>query len=359
MPVPQGRFRVRVRVAPLVATAIVAALVAHHLSVRSPADVAAVKLVEASAVTSPPPTATTTVTSAPLVTTTTETTATTATTATTVTTEAKPTPTTVTTRATPPPTTVSRSTTAAGSHTETLVLASGDASGLGRAAWVYKPAVPDSDDLPVLYFLHGLPGSARDFESAGLASFLDQAFAAGAPPFMVVVPDGNSPLRADTEWADAGDGAIRLETFLVSTLMSAVEGDHPRDRRRRAIGGFSMGGYGAMNVALHHPNLFGQVVSIAGYFHSDDPDGMSAGQPDWAAANSPDQHVPSGSALRMFLVADADEADPLIAGEAQRFARLAQGAGQKPALLVAPGAHNWSFVAGVFPDVARFLSSGW
>jgi S-formylglutathione hydrolase FrmB len=38
-----------------------------------------------------------------------------------------------------------------------------------------------------------------------------------------------------------------------------------------------MGGYGATNLALRHPDLFGQLVSVAGYHHVDDPDGVFNG----------------------------------------------------------------------------------
>src|SRR5690242_11316122 len=40
-----------------------------------------------------------------------------------------------------------------------LELPSGDADGRTREVWVYRPAVPDSATLPVVYFLHGYPGS--------------------------------------------------------------------------------------------------------------------------------------------------------------------------------------------------------
>jgi poly(3-hydroxybutyrate) depolymerase len=45
-----------------------------------------------------------------------------------------------------------------------------------RDVWVYRPPVPDSSTLPVLYFLHGIPGSATDPFKAGLAASLDSWF---------------------------------------------------------------------------------------------------------------------------------------------------------------------------------------
>ena len=42
-------------------------------------------------------------------------------------------------------------------------------SGRRHQVLVYRPAVADSSTLPVLYFLHGVPGQARDVFNAGLA----------------------------------------------------------------------------------------------------------------------------------------------------------------------------------------------
>ena len=40
---------------------------------------------------------------------------------------------------------------------------SSDWSGREREAWVYRPDTPDTEILPVLYMLHGLPGMPEDF----------------------------------------------------------------------------------------------------------------------------------------------------------------------------------------------------
>jgi S-formylglutathione hydrolase FrmB len=240
-----------------------------------------------------------------------------------------------------------------------FTMASGDGDGRRREFWVYRPGVPESSDLPVVYFLHGYPGNEHTVSESGLAPALEQLFASGVKPFVVVAPDGQSSARRDTEWTDSADGNVKLESYIVNRLVPAVEGAHRRDRAHRAVAGFSMGGFGAMNLGLKHPDLFGQIVSIAGYFRVDDPDGMGQNDPQWLAANSPDQHVPAGAGSRILLVSAAEEHDPLIAGEAQRYRRLAEAAGQHPALVVAPGAHTFDLVVAQAPTVARFLAGGW
>jgi S-formylglutathione hydrolase FrmB len=219
--------------------------------------------------------------------------------------------------------------------------------------------VPDSASLPVVYFLHGVPGSAADVFGAGLAAALDAAIAAGAAPFVVVSPDGGGTTHADTEWADSADGTDVLETFVTTTVRQAVEGANPRDRAHRAIAGFSMGGYGAMNLALRHPDLYGQVVSIAGYYHVDDPDGVFAGQPALIAANTPDQHVSAARGLHVLLLDGASDTNDVVRGESQRFKALLDEFGIPADLVIAPGEHDWGYVASQLPALISFVDQGW
>src|ERR1700678_1185314 len=48
--------------------------------------------------------------------------------------------------------------------------------------WVWRPPGPDSATIPVLYFLHGYPGTAQDPFAHGLAQALNKLLADGPPP---------------------------------------------------------------------------------------------------------------------------------------------------------------------------------
>jgi S-formylglutathione hydrolase FrmB len=231
-------------------------------------------------------------------------------------------------------------------------------SGTVHAVWVYRPAVPDSARLPVLYFLHGLPGQADEVFRTGLAASLDRYFRAGAAPFVVASPNGHDA-RADPEWGDSADGSQHLESFVVNTVISAVEGGHRRDRAHRAIAGFSMGGYGAANLALHHPDLFGQLITVAGYFHVDDPDHVFGAGPALAAWNSPDRQVQRARGLRILLLDANHDKVPDVRGQSQRFASLLRAAGTSPTVHIAPGGHDWTYVASQFTVLQSFLEAGW
>ncbi|HZQ27073.1 MAG TPA: alpha/beta hydrolase-fold protein [Acidimicrobiales bacterium] len=228
-----------------------------------------------------------------------------------------------------------------------------------RDVWVWKPHVRNVRTLPVLYFLHGVPGQAGDVFDHGLAAALAANLARDGTPFIVAAPDGNGTTRLDTEWADAKDGQDLLETFVLKHVIPAVEGPHLRDRRHRAIAGFSMGGYGAMNLALRHPDVFGQVVSMAGYFHVDDPDGMFGKDPAVVAANSPDQHVAVARRLRVLLLSGDHDEESVVTGESQRFKALLDEHHVPATLTITPGGHDWGWVASQFPALIDFLGRPW
>ena len=245
-------------------------------------------------------------------------------------------------------------------RTQLLTVASRDVSGGHRTVWVYRPAVPDSASLPVLYFLHGLPGSATDLAGTGIAHQLDIAFALGAlRPFVVVAPDGSSTGAWDPEWADSIDNRVQVESFVTKALISAVEGGLHRDRGHRAIAGFSMGGYGAANLALRHPDLYGQFVSLAGYFHVDDPSGVFGNNPAVQAANSPDRHLAVARQEHVLLMDGGQDNLALTCRESQRFAGLLRGAGVPASLPIVAGTHSWAFVTTALPIMELFLDGGW
>ncbi|HZP29513.1 MAG TPA: alpha/beta hydrolase-fold protein [Acidimicrobiia bacterium] len=228
-----------------------------------------------------------------------------------------------------------------------------------RDVIVYRPDVPDSASLPVLYVLHGSPGAAGDPFAAGLPQIVDRLVAAGYPPFVLAAPDGNGTKHPDTEWANAVDGTDQFETFVTKDVIDAVEGANRRDRSRRAIAGFSMGAYGAVNLAMRHPDLYGQVVALAGYFHVDDPSGVFGHELAAIDANTPELHLANARRERL-LVVDGDQGnDRVVKGESKLFVQQLVAAHVPVSYELIPGGHSWSFVASAFPDVARFLDADW
>jgi S-formylglutathione hydrolase FrmB len=238
-----------------------------------------------------------------------------------------------------------------------LHVASADRDVPIRDVYVYRPAVADSRLLPVVYLLHGVPGSAADFFNAGGAERLNRLFASGVAPFVLASPTGSGTARSDTEWADSVDGRDRVETYLINRVIPAVEGLYPRDAAHRVIAGFSMGGYGAANLALRHDNVFGGAASFEGYFHIDDPDEVFAHDPAVEDANNPGVLVQRAHDVRFLLADGASDTEPVTQGEVRRFAELVARNNGISEVLLAPGRHSWSFVLDHLGALARLVDA--
>src|SRR5206468_10463279 len=60
-----------------------------------------------------------------------------------------------------------------------------------------------------------------------------------------------------------------LERYLVHDVVPWVDGHLPTipSRAGRVLAGLSAGGYGAVDIGLRHPTLFGTLEAWSGYFH--------------------------------------------------------------------------------------------
>jgi S-formylglutathione hydrolase FrmB len=225
--------------------------------------------------------------------------------------------------------------------------------------WVWRPPGPDSASIPVIYLLHGYPGAARDAFSAGLAAILDRRLAEGYPPVVVACPDGNGEHHADTEWANSWNGSDRVMSRVVSADIAAVEGTHRRPAALRVIAGFSMGGYGAMNIAMRNKGIYGSVVTIAGYFVVNDLSDMFGDIPAVMARNDPSAHPGWARGMNVILEADSHDPLPLIRGQAVWMAGLLRRAGVPATLRIMPGTHSWSYAMRAFQDALTYLDEDW
>ncbi len=112
---------------------------------------------------------------------------------------------------------------------------------------------------PVLYFLHGLFGNDHRWIDRGGKEIFDRLTADGTiGPFIVVLPNGG-----ETFYINSEDGKDRYEDFFVQELVPFID-QHYRTlatRGTRGISGLSMGGYGALHLAMRHPDLFGSVAA--------------------------------------------------------------------------------------------------
>ncbi|MGB2874359.1 MAG: alpha/beta hydrolase-fold protein [Gaiellaceae bacterium] len=136
---------------------------------------------------------------------------------------------------------------------------------------------------PVVYFLHGLPGSTYSFR--GMSTFARALDEIGRPAIFVA-PQGARDGDDDPEYLDWGPGR-NWETAIGEELPRYIDA-HFRtiaDRRARAVVGLSAGGYGAVLLALHHLDSYSVIQSWSGYFHPTNRTGEAAIDLGSAAAN--------------------------------------------------------------------------
>jgi S-formylglutathione hydrolase len=139
---------------------------------------------------------------------------------------------------------------------------------------VYLPPAAEKAKVPVLWFLSGLTCTEANFtEKAGAQRV------AAELGLMLVVPD-TSPRGegvANAEAYDLGQGAgfyldatqtpwaahFKMESWIAKELPEVIAKEFPADMSRQGISGHSMGGHGALTLALRHPGIFASVSAFA------------------------------------------------------------------------------------------------
>ena len=116
----------------------------------------------------------------------------------------------------------------------------------------------DGLEFPVVYLLHGYSDNHQRWATGGHIGAL-----ADKHDVIVVMPDG-----AYSSWYfdSPVDPTFKYETFVSKELVEHVDANFKtrKDRKARAITGLSMGGHGAMYLAIRHQDVFANVGSMSG-----------------------------------------------------------------------------------------------
>jgi S-formylglutathione hydrolase FrmB len=228
-----------------------------------------------------------------------------------------------------------------------------------RKVYIWTPQVPDNQvaKLPIVYFLHGWPGSPNALMS-GTINALDEAFSAGAAPFICVYPDGNAQTHIDSEWADSYDKKAMIETWLTTNVINTVEAGNIRTKNQRALLGFSMGGYGAAIIGIHHPELYSQVITLAGYFVLDDLTNAFGTKPNNSAKiayQNPSKFLSKANQIRWLLGEATLDYTALIHGQADFWGKKLKANNAQYKILRITGGHDYLFVSAAMKPVANWL----
>jgi len=230
---------------------------------------------------------------------------------------------------------------------------------------------PGEGPFPVLVWLSGLTCTEDNFTTkAG-------AYRKAAELGLAVVAPDTSPRGegvADDPAYDLGQGAgfyvdatqapwaphFRMESYVTGDLLAAL-GEFPVTDRR-GIAGHSMGGHGALTLALRHPDLFGSVSAFSPIVS---PTRCDWGRKALAAYLGPDEAgwrahdasllLEAGAARGRFddILIDQGTADSFLESQLKPtfLEAAAQTAGQKLSLRMQPGYdHSYFFIATFIED---------
>jgi pimeloyl-ACP methyl ester carboxylesterase len=127
-------------------------------------------------------------------------------------------------------------------------------------------AVPDGygdgAGLPVVIVLHGGTGRPHDYERFGFPQFVTQSVLDGNDPFVLAGADGDL-LRWEPSGSDDPQAMVVEE-------MPRWLADRGFDADRRALWGWSMGGYGVLRLAESYPNFARAVAAFSPALSPDD-----------------------------------------------------------------------------------------
>lgn len=226
------------------------------------------------------------------------------------------------------------------------------------------PAALKGEPCPVVYWLSGLTCNEQNFiTKAGAQQYAAQW------GLILVAPD-TSPRGegvANDPAYDLGQGAgfylnatqapwathFRMEDYVVQELPALV-GAHFPTTEKRGICGHSMGGHGALTLALRHPGHYASVSAFAPIVApSQVPWGQKAftaylgdDRSTWAAHDA--VALIASAAQRLPLLIDQGDADEFLAGQLQpqRLQAACAAAGHPLTLRLQPGYdHSYYFIA--------------
>ena len=140
-----------------------------------------------------------------------------------------------------------------------------------KAFALYLPKGYESSQrrYPVLYLLHGGTGNQNDWIQKGeLQRIADKAIEEGkSAPMIIVMPDAEM-----TYYMNNVGGKYQFEDFFIQELIPYIEKEYRcrTGKQYRAISGLSMGGYGSLLYAIHHPELFSVCAAMSPGIRTDE-----------------------------------------------------------------------------------------
>ena len=202
----------------------------------------------------------------------------------------------------------------------------------------YSVILPEKGTGPfaVLYQLHGRTDDHRAWlEQSNLVRHV------ASLPLIVVLPDGETSFYADIH------PLARFERFVVDDLPAHVQRTFHVRAGKAAIGGLSMGGYGAIRLGLTHPERYASIFAHSSRLpaRAELPNlsfcsGLDAGAIDALDVDALAARLDPNAMPRLAF--DCGTEDPLV-GDSRRFHEVLERHGVPHEYAEHPGAHTWEY----------------
>lgn len=198
---------------------------------------------------------------------------------------------------------------------------------------------------PVVYLLHGYSDNYKTWISRK-PDLKQQADDKG---FIFVCPDGSTSWY----WDSPQDSTFRYETFVARELVRYTDSHYPtlRNPKGRAISGQSMGGHGALWLAVHYPDMFGAAGSMSGgvdilpfpkNWEIDRRLGNQDEYPEVWEAHTVINCLPLFKQAGLDLIIDCGSSDFFYEVNCQLHRKLLEQ-GVRHDFIVRPGGHSWEY----------------
>ncbi|MCX7710163.1 MAG: alpha/beta hydrolase-fold protein [Clostridia bacterium] len=138
-----------------------------------------------------------------------------------------------------------------------------------QPAILYLPPSYDAGkkSYPVVYFLHGWADELKLYKEGyrfKMKEVMDKLISEKrSEEMIVVIANANTKYLGSFFTNSSVTG--NWEDFFVKDVVNYMDSNYrtQKDSKYRGLGGFSMGGYGALNIAMKHPDIFGSVYALS------------------------------------------------------------------------------------------------
>ena len=218
----------------------------------------------------------------------------------------------------------------------------------------YSIYLPESYDgkkkYPVLYMLHGYGGNNNDWlqDNTGsiwagggtMPAYAREYAEKTGKELIIVAPDGGNNF-----YCDGFNGGPKYMSFFFQEFIPYIESTYAikAEKKSRAIGGLSMGGYGSLYYGTLHPEMFCYVYACSAAINV----GVSAPDPAQLIA----QTVSAGDIKELPGFTLEIGTEDTTVGSNDPFIKTLAGYGIPYEYITRPGAHDWPFWNACSPKI--------